>query len=405
MSLQDLVDNLADRLQRSVALDDPEIRLIVASRHFGEEDDVRVQSVLKRGVSPDIRDAVLALGVARFTGPQRIGPLTEFGAHARVCIPVRCEDVLLGFLWLLDDDQLSDDDLHDAAAVADVAAVVLYHRDLVAQGRLARCSSVVRDLISPDEGARVAAEMEVLQEELAPAPEAVQVSVLQPVDAHWAADPAGAAALRRIARRVHNIGPDGARLCHVHAGELIVLHAHRERHPPHGWVANAIRRLGGEMAGYRNDRRVVGIGGPCGRLQDAHQSYAQASVAARAARVFTGLGDIVEWEALGAYAVLAGIPRDKLDLATRCAPLDRLANSPNASTLIHTAEVFLDSAGSAQRAAAALHVHRATLYQRLARIEQVAHIEFDNGSDRLTLHLGIKLARLTDTLPRPDIRP
>ncbi|GII95168.1 hypothetical protein Ssi02_53990 [Sinosporangium siamense] len=45
-----MVDSLANRLQRSVAIDDRQIRLIVASKHFGDEDPVRIKSVLGRGV-------------------------------------------------------------------------------------------------------------------------------------------------------------------------------------------------------------------------------------------------------------------------------------------------------------------------------------------------------------------
>ncbi len=63
--------------------------------------------------------------------------------------------------------------------------------------------------------------------------------------------------------------------------------------------------------------------------------------------------------------------------------------------LINTVEVFLDSAGDAQRAAVALHIHRTTLYQRLRRIEQLSGVNFKDGADRLTLHVSIKLAHLT----------
>jgi DNA-binding PucR family transcriptional regulator len=39
-------------------------------------------------------------------------------------------------------------------------------------------------------------------------------------------------------------------------------------------------------------------------------------------------------------------------------------------------------------------LHRATVYQRIRRIEQVAGVDFADGEQRLALHLGIKLARL-----------
>lgn len=46
--IQRMADALAEKLQRSVVINDPEIRLICASRHFGDEDEVRVHAVLQR---------------------------------------------------------------------------------------------------------------------------------------------------------------------------------------------------------------------------------------------------------------------------------------------------------------------------------------------------------------------
>ncbi|MGW3232678.1 PucR family transcriptional regulator, partial [Kitasatospora sp. NPDC001095] len=45
--LQALVDGLAEELGRSVVLDDPLVRMICASRHFGDEDRVRVRTLLQ----------------------------------------------------------------------------------------------------------------------------------------------------------------------------------------------------------------------------------------------------------------------------------------------------------------------------------------------------------------------
>ncbi len=71
--LQELVDALAERLKRSVAVDDRAIRLLVASRHFGDEDPVRVQSVLGREVDPAITDK---------TGPRTLAGARTNSANA-----------------------------------------------------------------------------------------------------------------------------------------------------------------------------------------------------------------------------------------------------------------------------------------------------------------------------------
>ena len=51
-------------------------------------------------------------------------------------------------------------------------------------------------------------------------------------------------------------------------------------------------------------------------------------------------------------------------------------------------------AGLVQRTAAALHLHRTSLYHRLGRIEERAGVDLSAGPVRLELHVALKLARL-----------
>jgi DNA-binding PucR family transcriptional regulator len=74
--------------------------------------------------------------------------------------------------------------------------------------------------------------------------------------------------------------------------------------------------------------------------------------------------------------------------------LQALVERDDRGALLETAEVYLDHAGDVRRAAQALHVHRTTLYYRLQRVEEVTGLDLQNGVDRLSLHLGIKLIRL-----------
>ena len=68
--------------------------------------------------------------------------------------------------------------------------------------------------------------------------------------------------------------------------------------------------------------------------------------------------------------------------------------------LTATAGVWLDCAGSPQRAAAELRIHRQTLYYRLGRIAELTGLDLADGADRLLLHLGVRAARLTPLVRR-----
>ena len=97
---------------------------------------------------------------------------------------------------------------------------------------------------------------------------------------------------------------------------------------------------------------------------------------------------VAHWAELGAWRTVTGLAGPDPAVA----PL--LADA----VLARTAEVFLDCAGSASRAATALRVHRQTLYYRLSRIEAVTGLDLADGDARLLLHTSLRAARLASGL-------
>jgi len=76
-----------------------------------------------------------------------------------------------------------------------------------------------------------------------------------------------------------------------------------------------------------------------------------------------------------------------------------LLATDGAAPLLETLECFLDNAGDVKATAQQLVVHRATLYYRLDRVESLTGLSMRNGSDRLVMHLGLKMARLAGLYP------
>ena len=66
-----------------------------------------------------------------------------------------------------------------------------------------------------------------------------------------------------------------------------------------------------------------------------------------------------------------------------------------ADPLVTTLETYLDRAGDAQATAAALFIHRTTLYHRLRRIAEISGADLRDGDDRLALHVGLRMWRLS----------
>ena len=78
--------------------------------------------------------------------------------------------------------------------------------------------------------------------------------------------------------------------------------------------------------------------------------------------------------------------------------LEALLDLPGAAPLLHTLETYLELAGSAQATAEALHLHRTSLYYRLQRVEVLAGTDLKDGTERLALHLALKVARAAGRL-------
>ena len=113
-------------------------------------------------------------------------------------------------------------------------------------------------------------------------------------------------------------------------------------------------------------------------LAAARESYREARDALAIAERVERFGRIAIWDELGAYRTLARFPLDALDSALHPGLLTLLGDPANAP-LVDTLEVYLDLAGDAKAAAEALTLHRATLYYRLNRIEEITGARLEDG--------------------------
>src|SRR5690606_16408158 len=124
-----------------------------------------------------------------------------------------------------------------------------------------------------------------------------------------------------------------------------------------------------------NARCVVGVGDPADGLAEAWRSAKQAATAARAAGLLPGRDRVALWSELGAYATLLQIPTDRLTTSLVPAPLRALVEQDPHGRLVETLTAYLDHAGSSPETAAALHIHRTSLYYRLHRIEELTGLD------------------------------
>ncbi|MCE3551696.1 helix-turn-helix domain-containing protein [Pseudonocardia sp. RS11V-5] len=392
--LQAVVDELADELGRSVVVNDPVVRMLVTSRHFGDEDEVRVRAVLQRDAGADVARHVLDQGVAGWSRAGVVPERPDLGLRARLCVPMRHAGELLGLLMVIDADRsLAGSQVRRIEEVAAAAAALLARDEESEEDRAGRDRLVAR-LLGDDVADRDAA---VSTAESAGLPADVAQAVVTVLLAPGSARPEVATALRVVLdsaahrhphRSLAALAPGG--------GTLLQVGAHLDPTEVVGTAERMVAAAGRLLGGPDGAGGVVaGVGEVVPGLRAAFRSGRQARAAARGARAVRGLGPVARWEALGPYAFLLQLPDDVLGPDLVPEPVGRLLRHRSAARLVATLRAFLDHGGSMPRTAEALHLHRTSLYYRLERITEITGLDLQDGGNRLLLHTGLLVAELT----------
>lgn len=386
--LQTIVDDLAAVLLRPVGIDDAQFRSQAYSAHLEEADPVRLASILRREAPPEVRSWLIGeLRVHEAHGYVRVRANAGLGMAARVCVPVRFGDVLLGYLWLIDaDPPLTDEQLGLAQRAAGAAATVLYGNRFLESADREREQALLFDLLAGGrERARAAAHQLLAGRFLTPGAR-YSVVVARPADPKAIDDDAIRVRLASAAERTRRTVDAGSALAVSLDGGVAVVTS-GDRLATAGSLFEVAR-------GMMHQTVCVGAGGSVSDLASVRASLDQARLAAELAARFPEWRGQADWERLGAMQILGLIaPEPWMWEIVRPLLEDR------GTELLETLGVYLRSAGNSAAAAAELHVHRTTLYHRLRRIEQLCDVDLDSGDDRFRLELGLRLLRLATREP------
>lgn len=393
--LQGLVDALAADLARPVGVDDRQFRAVAYSSHVDGVDPVRLASILQREAPGAVTAWLESLGIQDAEGFVRVPSNVGFGMAARVCVPIRFDDILLGYLWLIDEPvALSEDELAQSRRCAADLGVALYRvRRLEHEDRE---RELLEQLVGRHGGADSSeAAAELLRDGFLATADAYAVIVVQAFHADARQAPDEVRVRLVIAAEHLRRGVAPRHMLVLVAGEQVVCvlacgdAAELERRG-HALSAAAERNVA-DSAGWST---LVGVGAERAAANELPGSHTEAQRALRVGRTVGGLGPLVQWSSLGAYRTLSALLGDADPISLLPDSVVRLLASSGAPTLVPTLECYLDLGGDARAAAEALFVHRSSLYGRLRRIEHIAGVDLHSGEDRLELHLGLRLWRL-----------
>ncbi|WOT34034.1 PucR family transcriptional regulator [Streptomyces coeruleorubidus] len=450
---EELVDEISELLGAPATLENRDFELIAFGAYDSEGDldpsaldPVRTRSILTRRSTAAVRAWFEGFGITRATGPVRIPPTPEAGVYrGRICLPVRHRGVVHGYVWLLDDDPgpserqlsaamqvttrigalLADEAQHGADLSRELRAVLTADRDWQRDMAIAELRTALGPRADGLHTVLCVAPWPTADPDDAPSVRTMPgatalctlpwgassqcVAVLIRLRSADVLTPATTAAARLLERAAGGSGPaDGTGRAPTGPGSHGATTSRgttgTSGRPtdltspgptdttPRGATGGASRG-----AGAGAGSAAAGLSTPRSGLAELGTAWWEASAAARAASAEPRLGPVAQWASIGPFRMLTALPPE-----VARDPAVHALLFPVHQELARTAEVYLDCAGQAARAAAELGIHRQTLYYRLSRIEKLTGLDLDDGEDRLLLHMALKGARLAQS---QDIGP
>jgi hypothetical protein len=425
--IEDVVESIAQELGRGLSLEDPDGVLLAYSSHQTSADRVRVNFLLSKKVPADVSEWQLRHGIARAVRAVAVPANEELGMLGRVCVPLLVRGFRVGYLWV---QQQSDDDPASGILAAlpavrptiDRLAELLLETDTASSERrtqreatfLAACRgvaaaveelrgwrelgggpwrvAVVHELAGAgSDGSTTAAPGGTPRGSL-PGSRVERTSAgrTEPAggDGH---DPHEAALLQRTLALQATVGVAPV-LFSAGASTFSVLlctpdigrRALQE-------VLDRYRAEVSKRAGRPAGRVVLGLGEPTADLRGLADAFSQAQHTVQAASVDPQLGDVSSYAEIGVYQFLGAVGWQAP--AHGSVHFAELSDADRVGELLPVLELLYDKNGSVQDVAAQLHLHRSSVYNRLARIRSLIGADPLGGMVRLELHLALKARR------------
>ena len=395
-SLENLADVIGTVLARPITIEDAHHRLLSYSSHDQETDTARISTIIGRRVPEKVINSLWKHGVmqrlANSAEPVRVSAIDAVGLGNRVAISVRKDGEILGYIWVIEEQQRLDEDqlLHLQQAAKAVSRKLLQLRISRIKEEEEQREFVWQILTGHLQShAKIKAKAEQLKLTLA---SAFCVIVFQFHEDISAKDDEQTVYVMNTTQRLRVI------FSVYESNQLIVMVGPRAKeeltwHHGTDFSKTVILQM---KERFHMGQLIGGVGGIYRSYDQIATSYQEALTVIRIKRQFPfETQDVFDYQRLGFYRFLP-IIMEKIAVEDHPnVSLQKLHeyDEKHQTQLLESLEVFLNHDSNTKAAASALHVHINTLLYRLKRISEIGDIDLNNPDQKFSLYLDLKIAK------------
>ena len=385
INFQEVVDELASTLGRSVLIGDPSHRLIAASSQGKDIDHMRAMNVIQREAPAEQKQYFESIKLNDAHQPVTV-TLSHLGGLDRLAVPVRDGREHLATFWLIVENlpPLRSADYAAIEAAVSVTRKLLGPKD--SEREPGTSDEIMGALLSSDAAERRHAFDEaVARRRLERGEQTVVYAVDIPIEV-------GALDRLSFARQVSASRKSSLSYIGERKDLLLFVGRSGDMADTHAFIKTEAesRSIAVNAIGTAHHNRIA---------PDLHETADQAEMAAGIVAAVPQLGGVGDISSLGVWALLASVIGDRSYLRV-FSPAAFVLCTDGDDIQRQTVEAYLDGACHVTAVCEKLHIHRATLYYRLDRMPESVKEALDDGAQRSALHMCLKLVRLWESTGR-----
>jgi DNA-binding PucR family transcriptional regulator len=393
--VEKIVEDVALKLGRGLSLEDLDGVLLAYSSNQSHADRVRVNFLLSKRVPVDVSAWQLSHGIATAVRPVVVPANDELGMVGRVCVPLLVRGFRVGYLWVQQDldEQTATAILAELPGVRDeldlLAGLLLDSNTAESEFRRRR----EQEFLAACHGESNAVAAVAGWKEIQGRGPWQLVTALDAEDSGGVSDPIAATLTHRSAALQATIGVDSVLFSAGTETHAVLLFRETGGRAEHAQVLVHYQLELAKRAGRKVDRVILGISEAFPAIRQLGPAYRQSKLAAQAAAVDPPLGELVDSRSTGIYQLFERLQAPGGWDDSGSANFQKIEDADRNGELLPVLELLYDSDGSVQDVAAKLHLHRSSIYNRLARVRQLIGADPLNGATRLELHAALKARR------------